>query len=342
MTTTLPLLSHADPHEVFAWRGGRAIRVGEFLADAERVARAMPEGGHVLNACVDRYHVAVGFAAALLRGKLNLLPATRTDDTVRRLRESAPDLFCLVDARCDLPLPQMIYPQADAGGSTPAPRAMPRIAACRVVARVFTSGSTGTPLAHDKTWGSLVACIRAGRKRLGLPSGSTLLGTVPAQHMYGFESTLLMALHGGLALSAAHPFYPADIADELARIPAPRVLVSTPVHLRALMAHGGDIAPLRLVLCATAPLPVELAREVEQRTGAPLVEIYGSTETGQIATRRTTQDEAFTLLHGIELQQAGDGLALARGGHLGAPTALHDRLELLGDGSFRLHGRSAD
>lgn len=344
MSEALALLSHEDPDAVLAWCGGRPVRAAAFLADAQRLAQALPDGAHVLNACQDRYHVAVGFAAAVLRGKVTLLPSTRTADAVRRLREQLPDLFALVDGPSELDLPQLRYPE---GRGTAAPRArrplcMPRIPADRVVAKVCTSGSTGAPLPHDKTWGSLVACIHAGRRRLGLPPGTTLVGTVPAQHMYGFESTLLMALHGGLALSAAHPFYPADIVDELARVPAPRMLVSTPVHLRALLASGLDIPPLALVLCATAPLAAELACEVEARTGAPLVEIYGSTETGQIATRRTSQGEAFTLLDGVALVPQAQGLALASGGHLAAPTPVHDLIESLGDGRFRLLGRGAD
>ncbi len=341
MSHVLPLLAHEDPQAVLAWRAGRPIRVVDFLADAERVAGAMPEGSHVLNACQDRYRVAVGFAAAVLRGKINLLPSTRTADAIRRLREALPDLFALVDGPSELDLPRMPYPEAEPA-SAPRPLPMPLIQADRVVAKVCTSGSTGAPLPHDKTWGSLVACIGAGRDRLGLPPGTTLVGTVPAQHMYGFESTLLMALHGGLALSGAHPFYPADIVEELARVPEPRMLVSTPVHLRALVASGLDIPPLAMVLCATAPLAAELARDIEQRTGAPLVEIYGSTETGQIATRRTARTDAFTLLRGVELLPAPEGLALARGGHLLEPTPIHDLIEPLGAGDFRLHGRSAD
>jgi acyl-coenzyme A synthetase/AMP-(fatty) acid ligase len=341
MMPSIPLLAHDDLDAVFAWREGRAVPVREFLADVERVAAAMPPSRHVLNACSDRYHVAVGFAAAVLSGKVNLLPSTRTADTVRHLRASAPDLFCLVDGECELELPRMSYPPA-AGVDTATPARMPWVPADQQVACVFTSGSTGAPIPHDKTWGSLVHCIRCGQRRLALPAGTTLVGTVPAQHMYGFESTLLMAFHGDVALSAGHPFYPADVAAELARVPAPRLLVSTPVHLRALLAADVALPPLQMVLCATAPLSAELAHAVESRLGAPLVEIYGSTETGQIATRRTARTDSFSLLDGLELVPVGEGVAMASGGHLLAPTPIHDVIEKVSDGDFLLHGRSAD
>src|SRR5262249_37976567 len=149
-----------------------------------------------------------------------------------------------------------------------------------LAAFVFTSGSTGTPLPYRKTWGRLVNCVRIEAERLGLLDGRlhTIVATVPPQHMYGFESTVLLALQSGGALSAARPFYPADIAAELQSVPRPRILVSTPVHLRALLAAEIPLPPADLLMSATAPLSQNLAREVEERCGSRLLEIYGSTE----------------------------------------------------------------
>ena len=100
-----------------------------------------------------------------------------------------------------------------------------------------------------------------------------VLGTVPAQHMYGLESSLLLALQNGLALVAERPFYPADIRAQLAALPRPRCLVTTPVHLRTLLAEAVGVPPVDFVLCATAPLAPQLASEAEARFGAPLYEI---------------------------------------------------------------------
>ena len=54
-----------------------------------------------------------------------------------------------------------------------------------------------------------------------------------------------------------------------------------------------------LVLSATAPLSQNLAREVEQRFQTRLLEIYGSTETGQIASRRTAETAEWQLSPGV-------------------------------------------
>jgi hypothetical protein len=79
------------------------------------------------------------------------------------------------------------------------------------------------------------------------------------------------------------------------------------------------------VLCSTAPLSEDIALRIEEMGGASVVEIYGSTETGAIATRRTARTQAFSLVNGIELFIC-DGQAVARGGHLCAQIPLNDLL----------------
>ena len=168
-----------------------------------------------------------------------------------------------------------------------------------------------------------------------------LLGTVPAQHMFGFESTILLGLQHGLALHAEQPFYPADIGAALGALPRPRILVTTPVHLRALLADGDAVPPADFVLCATAPLAPQVAAAAEARFAAPLYEIYGCSEAGQVASRRTTASEEWRCLDGITLRQDERG-SWAAGGSSEAPILLNDIIELRGEGLFLLHGRTAD
>ena len=338
-----PLLSHPTAAAVVAYRGGRAVTAGEFLADANRLAEELPAGRHVLNACIDRYRFTVGLAACLISGRVSLLPSTHTAEVVRQLAQFTPDAFCLTDALdCDIELPLVRFPDDRPDPLPPvADYRPPLIPAEQLAAIVFTSGSTGTPLPYRKTWGRLVACVRGAAAALRLPAGAALIGTVPAQHMYGFESTVLLALLTGNAFTAARPFYPADVRIAIDAPPRPRVLITTPVHLRTVLADDLELPPLDLIVSATAPLSQELAREAERRFGAPLLEIYGSTETGQIAVRHTAECVAFTLLPGVRLR-ADNGQTYAYGGHVEQMTALCDVLEQSGDDGFILHGRTAD
>ncbi|MGH8169322.1 MAG: AMP-binding protein [Steroidobacteraceae bacterium] len=299
--------------------------------------------------CADRYRFAVGVAAALLARKICLLPPTRTPEVIRQLAAFAPDVFCLTDEdECDIALPQVRFssramPEAAAAGASGACWQVPGISADQVAAYVFTSGSTGVPVAYPKTWGKLVRCIRDEAARLGFVDGRShaVLATVPPQHMYGFESSVLIALQSGGALCAERPFYPADVCSALDALPRPRTLISTPVHLRALLASQLELPAADLIVSATAPLPRELAREAEHRFQAPLLEIYGSTESGQLATRRTARDEEWRLWPGVCLTLEG-GRAWARGGHLEQPTPMCDELEPIDAERFLLGGRLAD
>ncbi|HUX74681.1 MAG TPA: AMP-binding protein [Steroidobacteraceae bacterium] len=338
----VPLLTHSSPAAVLAWRGGFAVTAHEFLCDVRSLALRLPPARHVLNVCADRYRFAVGFAACLLGERSTLLPSTHTPGVVRQLAAFAPDTLCLTDdPRQDIDLPQFLYPDDLAAAA--APWRVPTIDADRLAAIVFTSGTTGTPLPHRKTWGRLAACVRDEAKRLKIDDGRShaLLGTVPPQHMYGFESTVLLALQSGNALIAERPFYPADVAAAIAAAPRPRVLVSTPVHLRALLAAGVELAAADLVVSATAPLGADLAAKIERRFDTALIEIYGSTETGQIASRRTAEVNAWRLWPGVHLSRSAD-CTFALGGHLEQRTALCDVVEPLINGEFLLHGRTAD
>jgi len=342
--STLPLIAHRRLDAVMAWRGNTPVSVRHFLGEVEHVAAQLPPGRHVLNLCGDRYRFTVALAACITSRRISLLPSTHTPEMVRQMQRIAPDVFCIVD-RDDggVDLPAFRYPE-----SMPPPSvtpAIPEIDCAQVIAQVFTSGSTGEPVPHVKRWGGLVRNVGAEAERLGVGADYAILGTVPPQHMYGLESTVLMPLQSGAALHAGRPFYPADICDALGSLPRPRMLVTTPYHLRALLAEQATVPAVDQLLSATAPLSQDLAGEAESRFGAPLHEIYGCTETGQLATRRTTAGAEWHTLPAVRLRREGRTL-WAEGGHIDSPTGLTDVIELTGDApastTFLLHGRHAD
>lgn len=342
MDAPLPLIGHLSEPSVVAWRRNRAINAGRFLADVHLVASRLPPGRHLLNACTDRYRFAVGLCAALLAGKVSVLPSTQTPDLIRWLIAFDPDTHCLTDdPDCSIALPRLIFPDEPRPPSVS--WQVPVIESTRTAAIVFTSGSTGTPVPHFKTWGRLVQCVQGEARRLGLSNTHppAILGTVPPQHMYGFETTVLLPLQSGAALCAEKPFFPADIAAALACLPQPRWLVTTPVHLRALLHNDSPLPAVDRCISATAPLHEALARQSESALGAPLFEIFGSTETGQIATRRPSVETRWHLWPDVHLQLDGDQ-AFAQGGHVEGRIAIHDIVEPLDDEHFLLHGRSTD
>ena len=348
---TVPLLGHASLDDIFAYRPAGPVRVRDFLAEVEALAALLPVGRHLLNVCQDRYRFTVGFAAGLLSGKTSLQPSSQSLETLRQIKSARPDVVCLCDSDFDsLDLPRLDFPAfvAPQGhflrGAVDAGKVMeiPQIPADREAAILFTSGSTGAPVAHGKSWGLLVRNGRAEAARLGLfDAPHSIVGTVPAQHSYGFESTVLLALHGGSPFWSGKPFYPQDIVAALNAVPPPRLLVSTPFHLSALISAGLELPAIDLLLSATAPLAAPLAVAAEASCSAPLYEIYGSTESGQLASRRTTADLAWELLPEVMLAQEGED-TYASGGHVEGRVLLSDVIEILANGRFLLHGRHAD
>jgi len=342
LAAPIPLLRNPAGEATFAWQEGKAIPAARFLADVDALAAQLPDEKFVLNLCADRYRFAVGFSAAMLRGQVSLLPPNHTPDLIRRLSRHYPGLYALADgAQASGVLPSFVYP--DMSGAEDRQAAMPEIPADRVVAIVFTSGSTGDPMPNEKTWGAVSQSVTAEARRLGILDRHdlTLLGTVPPQHMYGLESTVLIAMRGGVMLHSAKPFYPADISAALDGITGPRALVTTPVHLRSLLASGVALPPVAQIVCATAPLGRELALQAEECFGARLHEVYGFTEAGQVAARRTALTDEWETFEGLTLRKK-DGAVYVSGGHVAGELPLNDIVELHSKTTFLLQGRMAD
>jgi acyl-coenzyme A synthetase/AMP-(fatty) acid ligase len=341
----LALLYADTPGRVLAWHEGEPVSAAQFLAHVRQVAAVLPSAGAAVNLCEDRYAFLVAFCAIVLRGQANLLPSSRAPQAVDEVMAAHPGCYALGEQALD-PAPAGYHrlPPLSAQPADDDATGWPQIPAEQVVAIGYTSGSTGTPSANPKTWRSFHASNAGNLAMLRAAVGTefTVVATVPPQHMYGMEMSVLLPLLGGIGVHAGRPFFPADVAAALAQVPAPRVLVTTPVHLRALVESGIALPPLAAMVSATAPMPAELALAAEQRFGASLLEVFGSTETCVFASRRTTVEEEWTLYADVHLHPQPDGTQVDAP-QLDAPRLLADIVSLAADGrGFRLRGRQAD
>jgi len=317
---------------------GAATSTSQFLALAGSLAASLPDRPAALNICERRDNFLVAFTAMLMRGQACLLPPSRVPAVVNEVMGEHPGSYVLDDACVEQARP----------AQPPRDLSIPVVPSDRVVVIGYTSGSTGRPKPNPKTWGGFAAvtALNARRLRDVLPAKwegllPWIVATVPSQHMYGMELSVLMPLLGGMGLHGGHPLYPADIASALADVPGPRILVSTPVHLRALLESGVELPELAAIASATAPLPVELARAIERRFGTVLLEYFGSTETCIIASRRTAVDDAWHPYPGVTLQPANDGTQVDAP-WFASSAPLQDVLEIRSDGTFMVRGRNAD
>lgn len=321
--------------------GPRTVR--RLLADAYALAARLPAGSYLLNFCEDRYRFAVGFLAGMLSDKVSMQPSSQTPEVLRQLAAQYPGLTCLTDGAWEAPpnLPSLKFP-ARLESSADLVRNVPEFDRSRIAAILFTSGSTGSPQPHAKSWGKLLRSGLLEAQHLGVwRKGYQVVATVPVQHSYGFESSFLLPLQAGGSFWAGNPFYAMDIVRALESVPRPRLLVTTPFHLATLLRAGVPVPEIDLVLSATAQLSSELAIQAKDRLGVPVHEIYGSTESGQIAFRCTNNGATWTLFDEVRLTECNGDFS-AEGGHVEQPIALSDRLELLSDKHFLLVGRKTD
>jgi acyl-coenzyme A synthetase/AMP-(fatty) acid ligase len=339
-TGDAPLIAHRDPEAPFARRGGERVSAAAFLADVRALAARLPRSAHLLNLCDDRYRFLVTFGAALVTGKVTLLVPNRTQKLIDQIEETYPDLACVAETAVPLVNGESLaYPDPLARG--PGGWDVPRIPGGQTAAVVFTSGSTGRPVPHPKPWRRLVAGARAAAATFGLPGGAAFLGTVPPQHMWGLEATVMLPLQSGGLVHACRPLFPADVAAWLAELPRPRVLVTTPLHIRACVDDSVALPGVDWILSAAAPLARGLAAAAEARFGGPVVEIYGCTEAGMVGSRRTAHSDLWTALPGVNVTASPGGWAF-QGAHIEGVAPGNDLLELVGEGVFRLVGRLAD
>lgn len=289
------------------------------------------------------------FAAVLMRGQTNLLPPSRAPGAVRDIARTYPDSYLLCDEPYeDLGIPQCVFGRDEfsalfSTGVAPAHGASPEIPQAHAAAIAFTSGSTGGPLPQVKSWRNLVltAGLCAERFLGSSRPRVNIVATVPPQHMYGLELSVMLALIGAGVTHAARPFFPGDVRTVLASVPEPRLLVTTPVHLKSLTVSGLEFPALVKIISATAPLSRDAAQRAETALRAPVHEIYGCTEAGSMCTRRTLDGERWHPYPGLRMTHH-EGMTHVSGPHLDAPVSTPDVIETNTDGSITLLGRTAD
>ena len=342
MSSRFPLFRHAVT-DTIVWHKGEAICAASFLYDVMQLVDTLPDKKrYLINLCEDRYHFMVGFAAAMVKGQCNLLPPNRTPDVINGLGDDYAGSYCLFEraiSGVELPSVELQIEQVGKGSV----ENIPLIDGELKVAIAFTSGSTGKPKANPKYWHDLIVGADKAISRFAIQpeSVSSLVATVPPQHMYGLETSILIPWCSGIAVHTGRPFFPADICAALAALPGPRLLITTPLHLRACLKAGLTWPELAFIISATAPLSIDLARQAEAMMPTRVMEIFGSTETGSIASRQTTSGSVWQLYEGMSLR-LNDQVGFIRGEQLRQPVPLGDQIEQLDQHHFRLLGRNEE
>ena len=160
---------------------------------------------------------------------------------------------------------------------------------------VFTSGSTGAQQPFEKRLSQLSAEVTCLEETFGARVGnSAVVATVSHQHIYGLLFKVLWPLCAGRPFVAESLFFPEALVAAAAALPAV-TLVASPAHLKRLPTHL-DWSPLngriRAVFSSGGPLAWDAAQRTQTLLGRAPVEVYGSSETGGVAWRERSAEEA--------------------------------------------------
>lgn len=149
-----------------------------------------------------------------------------------------------------------------------------------------TGGTTGTPKLAPHSHGNEVAMAYSMNLVTRFAPGDVTLCGLPLFHVNGVIVTGLTAFSGGAEVLLATPQgyrNTALIGNFWKIIERHRVSFFSGVPtiyagLLQVPSEGFDLSSLKYALCGAAPMPVELIRQFEAKTGLTLIEGYGLTE----------------------------------------------------------------
>ncbi|MEE4361388.1 MAG: AMP-binding protein [Pseudomonadales bacterium] len=283
-------MTHAALHEAVARTAGALVALG--VAPGDRVVAQVEKslGNVVLYLATLRCGaVFVPLNTGYTRAEL----AFFVDDAAPRCLvcdpgrvEALEDLAAVAQGRTTL-----LTLDSEGGGSladaAAASAALPIVARAPadLAAILYTSGTTGRSkgamLTHDNLYANAVAL----RALWGWRPDDLLLHALPIYHVHG----LFVALHCALLEPSPVRFLRAFDAQRVVDgLRGARVYMGVPTHYTRLLSEPSfdrdATASVRLFISGSAPLLPDTFAQFEARTGQRILERYGMTEAGMIAS----------------------------------------------------------
>ena len=188
---------------------------------------------------------------------------------------------------------------------------------------LYTSGTTGRSkgamLSHENLASNAQALHRCWR----FEDGDVLLHALPIFHVHG----LFVALHCAFLNASTTIFLPRfDVDAILRRLPDASVFMGVPTFYTRLLAEPRVDAEraggLRLFIAGSAPLLPDTFAAFRERTGHRILERYGMSEAGMIASNPYAGERrpgtVGQPLPGVELRVAGRGGEVLPAGEVGS------------------------
>jgi len=218
---------------------------------------------------------------------------------------------------------------------------------------LFTSGSTGEPKFVAKTYANIMIELQYLQQLLNVEFGDIYLPLVPSFHIYGLLLTLLLPLFSGGIIRSDIPFSPKNIlADGMNHA---HFVIANPTYYSAMKAllddcKDFDYSQIKCCISSTMPLDSQVVLQLHHDLNIPVMELYGSTETGGIAYREYYLNQNWTFFPHVHwrtdidhvLEITSPTVSKSEKGNLTDSNEWYstgDIIEAIGKHSFQLLGR---
>ena len=321
---------------VFLQEDRQTWTVDRLLALAGDIARAASSGPTRI---AIRARSAAFIVASLVglwksrRHPLLLDPAM--GDEAAGLGHLDPGTPTLVPAWEETAAGEIAVAETDRGGLEPS---LP--AASDIILAFLTSGSTGEPKIVAKRDFQFQSQYEVEPAWLGLAGPINTVSLVPSHHILGYIYGFYLPAATGGAVTFLPGSSPHAWIDAVRR-ERPSLVVGVPLHYRLISQALSEPLPNAVYISSGGSLPGGVADAFRERAGWPIVQVYGSTEAGGIATR--IGSEAWHPMPGVTWKRRSvDGRLMIRSPWQDDPAVWHcqdDLVEPAGEG-FGLLGRA--
>ncbi|WP_437203746.1 acyl-[ACP]--phospholipid O-acyltransferase [Planctomicrobium sp. SH664] len=160
-----------------------------------------------------------------------------------------------------------------------------RISPDETLTIVFTSGSTGEPKGVVLSHANIGSNIEAVDELLNLSDKDALLGVLPFFHSFGYTACLWLPMcYNVRGIYHPNPL-DAKVVGRLCQDHAATIMMATPTFLKMYLRRCDqeNFKSVDLIVVGAEKLPVELAKDFEEKFGILPTEGYGTTELSPVA-----------------------------------------------------------